>query len=209
MTKIKICGITNIEDGLAVAALRVDYLGFIFYPPSPRYLTPERAGEIICAIRDEMRDDTPEMIGVFVDESVVHMRSVREIAGLDGVQLSGDEVPEVSAELAPLRFRGLSLQTLDRLGTHQAEAYLCDTHAPDMKGGTGEAYDYSRLKPYVDNYRIIVAGGLRPETVGGVVRALRPWGVDVSSAVEEQPGRKELGAVRAFVDAVRLADTEV
>ncbi len=209
MTKIKICGITNIEDGLAVAGLAVDYLGFIFYAPSSRYVEPERAAQVIFSIREELVDAAPEMIGVFVDESVEHICSVRKTAGLDGVQLSGDEGPEVSASLEPLRFRGLSLESLDRLGSHGAEAYLCDTHAPEQKGGTGKSYDYSRLKPFIDDYSIIVAGGLRPGTVGDVVSDLRPWGVDVSSAVESEPGRKDLDAVRTFVEAVRKADAEV
>ena len=92
------------------------------------------------------------------------------------------------------------------MGRYETEAYLCDTHAPDVKGGTGRAYDYDALKPHVGAYRLIVAGGLTAKTVEGVVRRLRPWGVDVSSAIESRPGRKDAAKMRAFVDAVRRAD---
>ncbi|MFW6286381.1 MAG: phosphoribosylanthranilate isomerase [Candidatus Sumerlaeota bacterium] len=206
MTRIKICGITRSDQGIAVAGMGVEYLGFIFYPPSPRYIEPEKACEIIRAIREAMGKAAPKMIGVFVDETAEHMEHVREIAGLDGVQLSGDESPEIGEQLQPLRFRGLSLETLDRLRTHPADAWLCDTHAPEEKGGTGRAYDYLRLLPHVKTQPVIVAGGLTPVSVGDVVRQLRPWGVDVSSAVELSPGRKDLEAVQAFVEAVRRAD---
>lgn len=206
MTHIKICGITHSDEGIAIGGMGVQYLGFIFYPPSPRYIEPEKAAEIIRAVRENVGEIAPAMIGVFVNETVEHMENVRKIAGLDGVQLSGDESPEIAEKLAPLRFRGLSLETLDRLRTHPADVWLCDTHAPEKKGGTGRSYDYSRLLPYVQNQPLIVAGGLTPDSVGDVVRRLRPWGVDVSSAVETSPGRKDLDAVRVFIESVRRAD---
>lgn len=205
-TRIKICGITNEADGLEAARLGADYLGFIFYPPSPRWIEPERAAEVLRAIRDEFGERAPLAIGVFVDESSEHVASVRQTATLDGVQFSGDEPPEALAAAAPPRFRGLSIETLERLGAYEAEAYLCDTHAPKEKGGTGRAYDYDALLPHVAHHPIIIAGGLTPETVGGVVARLRPWGVDVSSSLESEPGRKDLARMRAFIEAVREAD---
>lgn len=205
-TKVKICGITTEEDIFEVARLGADFIGYIFYPPSPRYITPERAGELTAYMRKYYPDVAPKTIGVFVDESPEHIQLVCTIAGLDGVQFSGDEPPEsVAAVKADLVFRGLSLETLDRLGQYEADVYLCDTHAPEEKGGTGRSYDYDQLRPFLEQYRIVVAGGLTPETVGGVVSRLHPWGVDVSSALEMSPGKKDLLRTRAFIEAVRTA----
>ena len=124
-----------------------------------------------------------------------------------GRRCRGDESPEMVAQVAPIRFRGISLVTLGRLGRYEAEAYLCDTHAPVEKGGTGRPYYYDALFPHIKGgHRIIIAGGLTVETVGGVVARLRPWGVDVSSALESAPGRKDHERMRAFIAAVRGED---
>jgi phosphoribosylanthranilate isomerase len=209
MTQIKICGITNADDGIEAGRLGADFLGFNFYPPSPRYVEPARAAEVLRAIRTALGEASPKAMGVFVDESIARIAAIRDEAGLDGAQFSGDEPPEAVAQARPIRFRGLSIQTLDRLGRYDAEAYLCDAHAPEKKGGTGCRYDYEVLRPCIGRYRIVIAGGLTPETVGGVVASLRPWGVDVSSAVESAPGRKDHARLRAFVEAVRRADEEL
>jgi len=207
-TRIKICGITNAPDGIEAVNLGADFIGIIFYPPSPRYLPPARAASLLAELRAHAAScgrAMPRVIGVFVDENPETIVQIRAQAGLDGVQFSGDEAPGAVRAQQPLRLRGMSLKTLDRLGRYEAEAYLCDTHSPDRKGGTGEPYDYDALLPHVAAYRIMVAGGLTPETVGGVVARLRPWGVDVSSGVEIAPGRKDIAKMRAFVEAVRRA----
>ncbi|MBN1866272.1 phosphoribosylanthranilate isomerase [Candidatus Sumerlaeota bacterium] len=205
-TRVKICGIANLGDGFEAARLGVEFLGFIFYPPSPRYIEPAVARDIVQAVRARHGSSAPAAIGVFVDEEPDRIQAVRTEVGLDGIQFSGDESPEVVERFEPIRFRGLSIETLDRLGRYRAEAYLCDTHAPQEKGGTGRPYDYEILKPYTPRHRIVVAGGLTPQSVGGVVLSLRPWGVDVSSAIEVAPGRKDHVLMRAFVQAVRNAD---
>jgi phosphoribosylanthranilate isomerase len=202
-TRIKICGITNLTDGLEAARLGVDYIGFVFYPPSPRYVYPNDARDIAAAIRSRYGSRAPATIGVFVDEKPDRIAALRNEVGLDGVQFCGDEPPEDVAWCKPVRFRGISLETLDRLGRYSVEAYLCDAHAPKEKGGTGRPYDYDLLKPYIASYRIIVAGGLTPQTVEKVISSLRPWGVDVSSALEAAPGRKDHVLMRTFVQAVR------
>lgn len=205
-TLIKICGITCAGDGLEAARLHVDFMGFIFYRPSKRYLEPSRAGEIVQAIRDRYGEAGPKIIGVFVDESPERVADVRSVAQLDGVQFAGDEPPHMVAAARPFRIRGLTTHTLDRLERYTAEAYLCDTHDPGQKGGTGRSYDYEILRPYLPRYPILIAGGLTPETVGPVVASLRPWGVDVSSSIEAGPGRKDHARMGAFVRAVRQAD---
>jgi len=205
-TRIKICGITRIEDALEAARLGADYLGFIFYPPSPRYVTPAAAREVLRALRAAALERVPEAIGVFVDATPEEVASVRAEATLDGVQFSGEESPEDVAQSLPVRFRGMSLESLDRLGRYEVEAYLCDTHDPEQKGGTGRAYDYEALQPYISQYPIIIAGGLTPSSVGAVVSRLHPWGVDVSSALEVRPGIKDPIRLRAFIEAVRQAE---
>jgi len=205
-TRVKICGITNESDGLEAARLGADFIGFIFYPPSPRYIEPRRAAEVLRTIREAYgAAASPRAIGVFVDEDPARIAAVRKEAGLAGVQFSGDETPEVVARSAPLRIRSLSIETLDRLGRYDVDAYLCDAHAPLEKGGTGRSYDYEILRPHIPRYPLIVAGGLTPETVGRVVSSLRPWGVDVSSAIESEPGRKDHARMAAFIQAVRNA----
>jgi len=205
-TRIKICGITRAEDGLEAARLRVDFIGFIFYAPSKRYLDPARAGRIVQAIRERYGQSAPKAIGVFVDESPERIAEIRSIAQLDGAQFSGDETPQAVAAAAPFRIRGLTILTLDRLERYTAEAYLCDTHDPVQKGGTGRPYDYEILRPYLARFPILVSGGLTPETVGSVAGSLRPWGVDVSSSIETAPGVKDHERMRAFIRAVRMAD---
>jgi phosphoribosylanthranilate isomerase len=207
MTRIKICGITNIDDGMEAARLGADFLGFVFYPPSPRNIAPERAKEILTKIREAFGDRAPRAIGVFVDESPERVRAILDEATLDGAQFSGDESPEVVAELSGVfRIRTLSLETLGRLGRYDVDAYLCDAHDPQRKGGTGKTYDYGRLAPYIERYPLFVAGGLTPAAVQGVVETLRPWGVDCSSALEASPGIKDHARMKEFVEAVRRAD---
>lgn len=205
-TRIKICGITNAADAMEAARLGADYLGFIFYPPSPRWIEPDDAATCLQTVRRRFGEQTPKAIGVFVDEDPDYIEAVRHHAGLDGVQFSGDEPPEEVARVSGIRFRSFSLASFDRLGRYDCDAYLCDTHDPRQKGGTGQAYDYGLLTPYTEKHPIIVAGGLTPETVGRVVRRLHPWGVDVSSKLEAAPGRKDHVRMEAFIRAVRQAD---
>jgi phosphoribosylanthranilate isomerase len=206
MTLIKLCGITNLEDGLAAAALGADYIGLIFYPPSPRYVAPSVAARILSGIRREFQESAPQAIGVFVNEKPAVIMKIQEEAGLNGLQFVGEESPEEISRFSPVRIRALSLETLDRLGRYEVEAYLCDAHAPKEKGGTGKAYDYEMLRPYLGKHRIIIAGGLTPETVGDVVRSLKPYGVDVSSAIEQSPGKKDHAKMQTFVEVVRGAE---
>ncbi|MFW6255190.1 MAG: phosphoribosylanthranilate isomerase [Candidatus Sumerlaeota bacterium] len=201
--RVKICGITTIEDGLAAARLGIDYLGFVFFPPSPRYVEPEQAGRIVRAIREEMGDAAPCMMGVYVNLEPEAVADIRKTAGLDGSQICGNEPPEWMARIEPERFRAVSIETLDRIGSYDCEAYICDAHDPKRYGGTGKAYDYAVLAPFIPKHRIMLAGGLTADTVGAVVAELKPWGVDVSSALEASPGRKDTARMAAFVESVR------
>lgn len=208
MTKIKICGITCAEDALWAAQLAVDFIGFVFYPPSPRYVNPQRASECIQAMHEKCPAGSPNAIGVFVDDPPDVIHRIFQQAGLDGAQFAGDEAPEDVQQVTGVRFKGISLKSLDRLGRYDVNAYLCDTHAPNEKGGTGRPYEYDLLRPHIEHHPIIIAGGLTPETVAEVVRNLHPWGVDVSSSLEATPGKKDWKKMQSFVDAVRKASND-
>ncbi len=204
-TKIKICGITCLEDALFAAEEGADFLGFIFHRPSSRYIEPQSAAEIIQGLQNQFSSDKPQTIGVFVNDDLEQITAIRDEVNLDGVQLHGEEPVELLDALDPIKFRSLTLENLNRLGSSEVDGWLCDTDDPKQRGGTGLSWDYDQLLPYVADYRIIIAGGLNPQTVGDVVSRLHPWAVDVSSGVECSPGEKDERKVRAFIHAVRLA----
>ena len=226
-TRIKICGITRVEDALAAARAGADAIGLLFHPPAQRNLSVQRAEQIVGALPPFV---TP--VGLFVDAPAEQVREVGRRLRLRHVQLHGDEPPERVAELAEwcvvkavrverdrfgedlaawreaikrLKLRNLSGLVLETAGTGKAGA---------PAGGTGAANDWEtvlrhlRRGDFIGLPPIIAAGGLRPETVGAVVRDLRPWAVDVSSGVEESPGQKSPQKIAAFVAAVRQADRD-
>ena len=131
MVYVKICGITNIEDARVAAEAGADFLGFIFYPPSPRHIEPEQAGEITRAIRAEFGQTAPRCVGVFVDEPVDTVRATINTAGLDLAQLHGAETPADVAALAPYAFKALRPQTLTE-AQDAVENYLADTSSSSL-----------------------------------------------------------------------------
>jgi phosphoribosylanthranilate isomerase len=215
MAWIKFCGTTNLEDARAAAAVGADAVGFLF-APSPRRIDPEAARAIIAQLPPGL-----EKVGVFVNQTVEHLREVAVYAGLTAMQLHGDESPEFARNLrqsAPgLRiFKAVAVApgvegVLRRFaGSAAVDAVLLDS-APrpgdPSRGGTGRSFDWSRAVVFVPGLtqRVILAGGLSPENVGVALRKLRPWGVDVCTGVESEPGRKDHDKLRAFVAAVRTA----
>ena len=220
-TRIKICGVCRPEDASAAAAAGADAVGLAFHPAASRYVTVERAREILAAVPAFV---TP--VGIFVDVAADHVRNVAGQLGLRHVQLNGDESPEAVAELAGLAVikavrvdRQRFGQTLDMwrravrsLALGHLKGLVLETAGTGRPGGTGVANDWETVLRHraagdFDGLPpVIAAGGLTPETVGAVVRDLRPWAVDVSSGVEEAPGRKSVQKIRSFVEAVRQAD---
>ncbi len=207
MTYVKICGITNLEDALRAAALGADLLGFVFHPPSPRYVTPETAGEIGAAVREEA--PSVRTVGVFVDLPPETVRAIAAQCGLDCVQLHGSEPPAAAAYLTDAGFEvfkafrvrdGAELDGLDR---YRVAAYLLDAYSPALPGGTGRTFDWEIALRAKAHGRIILAGGLTPDNVAQAIRAVRPWGVDVSTGVEAAPGRKDHSKLERFIAAVR------
>ena len=207
MTYVKICGITNLEDALRAAALGADLLGFVFHPPSPRCVTPEMAREISAAVRREA--PSIRTVGVFVDLPPETVRAIAAQCGLDCVQLHGSEPPAAAAYLTDAGFEvfkafrvrdGSELNGLDR---YRVAAYLLDAYSPAHPGGTGRTFDWDLAARATEHGRIILAGGLTPDNVAAAIRAVRPWGVDVSTGVEAAPGRKDHSKLERFIAAVR------
>ena len=200
MTRVKICGITNLEDALAAGAAGADGLGFVFRE-SPRYVSPSRARRIIEALPALVTT-----VGVFMDAPEQQVRETLEQAGLDLVQLHGKESPAYCE-----RFRGRVLKrfpvyaedTPERLRARM-QGYDVRAHMLDPGAGSGQTFNWEIARGV--GRPLIIAGGLTPENVAEVVRMVRPYGVDVSTGVEAAPGKKDPDRIRAFVQAVKEAD---
>lgn len=206
-TRVKICGITRPEDALAAARAGADAIGLVFYPPSPRAVTRERAREIVQALPPFV-----SVVGLFVNARPAEVRAVLEAVPIDLLQFHGDEAPEEcrrygrpyikAVAMAP----GVDLQAATRRYA-DAAGLLLDTHREGVRGGTGEAFDWSRIPPELDK-PVILAGGLTPENVAEAVRRVRPYAVDVSSGVEASKGIKDAARIEAFVRGVNSVDSE-
>lgn len=204
-TLIKICGVTRAGDGIAAVEAGADWLGFIRWPGSRRFREAPECAETIEAIR--AGTDRPfEAIGVYVNPAPEEIYEDAMLTGVDRAQLHGDEAAEYVQRL-PLPVIK-TIRVRDEVSLKLADDYpdltlLTDTHDPAVPGGTGRSYDPNLLVDLVRRRRVIVAGGLTPENVAGVVRFLRPFGVDVSSGVETEPGIKDHQKIADFVAAVR------
>lgn len=200
---VKICGITTEDDALLAVAMGADALGFVF-APSPRQVA---AGHV----RDIVRRLPPEILtlGVFRDESPQRVVEQVQAAGLGGVQLHGHETPE-DARLVRSRVGFLvqafpaGADALRRSDEWGADAILIDSPTP----GSGQIFDWSLAEGAPSGRRIILAGGLDPSNVADAIARVRPWGVDVSSGVEAEPGRKDPRKLRAFIAAAKAAATD-
>jgi len=218
MIKVKICGITNLQDAQIAAQARADFLGFIFHPTSPRNVSPDQVRRIVAQLRPEVPISNPQpplpaphMVGVFVDRSLDAVWHTASHCGLDYVQLHGAESPEM---VAALRARGLSViksfrvrkeAPVEEMKHYQALAFLLDTHVPGKAGGTGRSFDWKLAAQAASVGPILLAGGLRPDNVAQAIGIAQPWGVDVSSGVEAQPGRKDPNKVQTFISAAKSA----
>lgn len=204
-TRVKICGITREEDLLAALAVGADALGFVFYPPSPRYLTPERAAAL-------MRRVPPFVarVGLFVNPDPAVLAATLAAVPLDLIQFQGDETPEFCEQFGRpyvkvARMRpGIDLVEFAR-AYPSARGLLLDSYV-ESYGGAGQTFDWS-LVPKGLSVPVVVAGGLTASNVGSVIRQLRPWGVDVSSGVEAAKGIKDAEKINAFMAAVKDADS--
>ncbi len=198
MVKVKICGITNVKDALHAAACGADALGFVFFPESPRSISPESAREIVSTLPPFV-----SAVGLFVNEKPGRIMETVEYCSLDLLQLHGDESPEDCAVLSGRRvikaLRVRNAESMRAAGDYKVSALLLDAWAPDRFGGTGRTFDWELAGLAGESLRIILAGGLNPENVSEAVSAVRPYGVDVSSGVEAAPGKKDPAKVEAFI----------
>src|SRR5262245_41055706 len=198
---LKICGMTRVADALYAVSEGATAVGFVFWKGSPRYIEPDRAGEITAAL-----PATVTTVGVFVNEPVERIRETARVAGLRLVQLHGNETPAYGDEIEQPVMRAVSLETMEET----ARAWPADTRLlldstdPSRRGGRA-AVDWSRAALVARHRRIVLAGGLTPENIEEASVTVRPIGVDVRSGVESAPGVKDLEKVARFLMNARSA----
>ena len=199
---LKICGITRPADARHAVEHGAGALGFVFWPASPRYITPDRAGEIIAALPASVA-----AVGVFVNETVDGIKAVVARTGINTVQLHGDETPAYAVALAWPVLRATSIDRAEATcAAWPAETILLlDAADPARRGGTGQTIDWQRASAVARGCRVVLAGGLTPENVADAIAAVRPFGVDVSSGVEDAPGMKNADKVARFLASARSA----
>jgi phosphoribosylanthranilate isomerase len=205
--RVKICGITNMDDAAEAVRLGAWAIGLIHYDRSPRACTPVDATAIAAAFRRKC-----EVVGVFVNPELDEVAKAVEDANLTMVQLNGAEGPQLCAEVA--RRTGVkvikAIHVASAAEIHAAEAYRTDFHLFDKRGkglwgGTGESFDWGLLREHRSEVPAIVAGGLRPDNVAEAIEVTHPYAVDVASGVEAEPGRKDHAAMEAFFEAAKGA----
>ncbi|HEY2351558.1 MAG TPA: phosphoribosylanthranilate isomerase [Candidatus Acidoferrum sp.] len=212
MTRVKICGITNLADAASACEAGADAVGLNFYPRSPRNISVARAAEIRAQLPAGV-----EAFGVFVNSGPEEILEVCRAVGLDAVQLHGDEPPDVVARLARVApvFKALrvgpdfSAAVLEKY--HDASGFLFDAAdpPPGQYGGTGRLADWGVAQQAARGHRIILAGGLNAENVAAAILQVRPYGVDVASGVESKPGAKDHVQLREFIREARRADQQL
>lgn len=204
-TRVKICGITRAQDGLAAAQSGAHAIGLMFYEKSPRFVTLEKAREIIAALPLFVA-----RVGVFVNPAAAQVRNVLEALRLDLLQFHGDEAPEFSRQFGLPYIKAVQVkQDADLLQYAsrypEAKGLLLDTHSEGVYGGTGEPFDW-RLIPPMLPLPVILSGGLNERNVAAAIRQVKPWAVDVSSGVESTKGIKDAAKIAAFITEVKNAD---
>ncbi len=198
MAKVKICGITSATDALMAATAGADAIGLNFYRSSPRYIDPDRALAIRLALPPFV-----SAVGIFVDEHPDTVRETMDHCRLDYAQLHGHESPRRVAQLKGYRLikaiRISSEEDLRELERYRVDAFLLDTYVEDTPGGTGQTFDWDIARAAANRAKVILAGGLNVHNVADAVAAGRPYGVDVASGVESEPGKKDRKLVNQFV----------
>lgn len=202
MVRLKICGITNWRDAKICVDAGADLLGFNFYRPSPRYIAPEKAREIIRRLPRRV-----EAVGLFVNASPSQIFRHARAADLSMIQLHGDENPRFVAKIAEVYPVIKAFRVRTRLRASQlkqfahADCLLLDGFHPELRGGTGAPFDWRFARDASRYGRIILAGGLTPGNLAAALRQTRPYGIDVCSGVESVPGKKDPTKVKAFARA--------
>jgi phosphoribosylanthranilate isomerase len=202
ITEVKICGITSLEDAETAILAGADAIGFIFYPGSPRWITPDRAREISGKFPERIC-----RVGVFVDHDAREVKRIVQFCGLDLIQLHGNESPEYCRAFSPsVLIKAVTIQKeedLARLKDYPVRAILAEAHDPVRRGGTGKTCDWNLARKAGERHRLILSGGLNPQNILPAMEAVRPLAVDVGSGVEARPGKKDPGKIKDLMAAVR------
>jgi len=211
MVRIKICGITNLEDALAAVEYGADALGFVLYNKSPRAINPKAVKEIVSQLPPFITT-----VGVFVNEKSSEIEKIVNYAGLHVIQLHGSESLEETLNLIQgskkvikaIRVKDLTaLEPLKEYG--MVSAFLLDTYSPDIPGGTGQKFNWDIAQEAKGFGRIILSGGLTPENIEEAIRLVQPYGVDVSTGVEgSKKGTKSHKKLRLFIERAKMAFKE-
>jgi len=203
MVKIKICGITNIEDAMAAVEYGADALGFNFYKKSPRYIDPHKAAEIIAQLPPFI---VP--VAIFVNEREERIREILQSACIHGVQFHGDETPEFCQRFGNHVIKAFQVkdkESIKHMAHYRVSAYLLDSYREGIRGGTGETFDWHLAVVAKTFGRVILAGGLNPDNVAEAVKLVQPYGVDVAGGVEREKGIKDHAKLKKFIVEVRRA----
>lgn len=201
MVKVKICGITNLEDALAAAEAGADALGFIFYPESPRFIEPGEVRNIISKLPVFITT-----VGVFVDESEEMIRRIIRESGVQTLQFHGAESPLLCTRFREKVIKAVKVkdaESINSMRMYSLDTFLLDTYHEEMRGGTGRTFDWKIAVKAKEYGLIILSGGLTPSNVGELITRVQPYGVDVSSGVEISPGKKDHRKIREFMKEVR------
>jgi len=198
--KVKICGITRLEDAIKAVECGADAIGFVFYEPSPRYISPEIAKEIIYAIPPFI-----VTVGVFVNEDPSKIKEILAITGINVVQLHGDESPRQCFYWHKVikAFKIKDKLDIEYIKQYKVSAYLLDTYDPKAVGGTGKIFNWEVVKNIKDFGPIILAGGLTPENIIDAINIVKPYAVDVSSGVEKSKGIKDHKKLELFIQRAK------
>ena len=188
--QVKICGITNLVDAQAAVAAGADYLGFIFYPKSPRSVTLKKAIQIIINLKAPVKK-----VGVFVNASSAEINNTALICGLDIIQLHGEEPAELAEQLGAERvwkaFHITSMADIARAAEYPAAAIVVDTATAGLRGGTGKTCDWQLAAQAAQSFTTILAGGINSQNVLEAIATVKPFAIDVASGVEATPGIKD------------------
>jgi phosphoribosylanthranilate isomerase len=202
--KVKICGITSVADAEAAVQAGADALGLMFFPGSPRFITLETAREIARGL-------PPHILrtGVFADPEPSEVFAAIQSCQLNLLQFHGAETPEFCLQFGLMTMKAFRIQNVDSLppmSAYHTDAFLLDSHVAGKSGGTGATFDWNlALEAKKFGKPIFLAGGLTAQNVAEAVRKVQPFGVDVSSGVEQSPGKKDAGKMQDFIAAVRGA----
>lgn len=200
-TRVKICGFTDVEQAVYAAHLGVDAIGLVFYPPSPRSVSIDKAREIVAAL-----PAFTTVVALFVDEREVIIRDVLSRVAVDCIQFHGEETPEECGLYGIPYIKAVAMRNttdIEKLAKdyHQAAGLLLDAYHPQAKGGTGQKFDWD-LIPNKSTVPIILAGGLTPENAAQAIKQVKPYALDVSSGVETGKGIKDAAKIAAFIREV-------